>query len=109
MERTKAESRKVGSECSKVISLDIKDTQSGTKSNHVSPSTVKKIRKDEEVSRNKRHNVSQEKQSSFSKNTFQSKVVINTIKNNKLNNYNMTKNYIKRINPNFVVSSSKPK
>lgn len=102
IERTKAGSRKVASESSKVSTMIINDTYSVPKSIHISPNPANRARNVDVISRNKKHHVSQEKQGSV--NTFQSKILINTINNNRPN-YNMVKQYIKRMNPNFIVST----
>ncbi len=108
IERTKAESRKIASECSKVLFEIMKSTNSAPKSSYISPNTVYERNK-EAVSRNKKHNVSQERQTSLGKHSVQGKIVINTIKSNKIatnNNINNNIQYIKKVNPNYVMSNS---
>lgn len=84
----------------------MKSTNSAPKSSHISPNTVWERNK-EVVSRNKKHNVSQDRQSSLGKHSVQGKIVINTIKSNKIapNNINNIQ-YIKKVNPNFVNSNN---
>jgi hypothetical protein len=85
----------------------MKSTNSAPKSSHISPNTVWERTK-ETVSRNKKHNVSQERQSSLGKHSVQGKIVINTIKSNKIaaNNNNSNIQYIKKVNPNYVISNN---
>jgi len=60
-----------------------------------------------DVSRNKRHHVSQEKSVGASRNTnmFQCQLTINTIKKSPIPKTSVTRQYIKKINPNFVIKS----
>ena len=104
---TKVETRKIASECSKVSTMINHDTRSASNTNHISPNPVTRARNViESINKNKKHHVSQEKPLSSGKNTFQSKLTINTLKNNRINNHNLTKQYIKKINPNYIISAS---
>ena len=110
IELTKAESRKVGSEHSKVLIIIIKDTYSVSKldtNNFITPNSGNNRFRNLEIGRNKKHHVSQEKKDSFMKNTFQSKIIINTTK--KIIKTNSTKQYFKKVVPNVLIANSKSK